>query len=234
MQYKKILLFGDSITEFAFNSRIPLKPETDEFTFGSALTNSYIRRMDVIPRGFSGYTSRWALKLLPRILKAEKNIALALVFFGTNDASLGGTQAVPLDEFEQNIQKMVEMLFHINSKVILIGPGFHDAEKWAKWGSKDGCGTRTTEANRKYNEKLMQVSEQLGTGMVNLYDGFVEAGESWKDLLSDGIHYSGKGYKMMYDKVMAEIEARFPELLPESLAIQALLWRDIAKDGHNV
>lgn len=51
MVYKKFLMFGDSITEFAFNSR-PSSGESpgDEFTLGAALTNVYTRKLAISQR----------------------------------------------------------------------------------------------------------------------------------------------------------------------------------------
>ena len=57
MDYEKFLLFGDSITEFAFNTR-PTEDGKDQYALGAALVNEYTRKMDILQRGFKGYTSR--------------------------------------------------------------------------------------------------------------------------------------------------------------------------------
>jgi lysophospholipase L1-like esterase len=38
-----------------------------------------------------------------------------------------------------------------------------------------------------------------------------------KDVLDDGVHLTGKGYRIWYDQLLAIIEADFPELKPEAL-----------------
>ena len=46
IQLDQITLFGDSITQQSFN------PAT--FGFGAVLSNAYVRKMDVVNRGYSG------------------------------------------------------------------------------------------------------------------------------------------------------------------------------------
>lgn len=60
------------------------------------LNQSYVfRKCDVVNRGLSGYNSRWAKILLPRLISSQNSagtdIAAVTVFFGANDCSLEGT-----------------------------------------------------------------------------------------------------------------------------------------------
>lgn len=52
------------------------------------------RKCDVVNRGLSGYNSRWAKIILPRLINchntADSNIAAVTVFFGANDCALEG------------------------------------------------------------------------------------------------------------------------------------------------
>ena len=58
-QYPQFLMFGDSITEF---STLTLQPH---------LQTLYVRRMDVLNRGFGGYTSQTGLDVLRKFLDAD-------------------------------------------------------------------------------------------------------------------------------------------------------------------
>lgn len=53
------------------------------------------RKCDVVNRGLSGYNSRWAKILLPRLIgcqsSADDSISAVTVFFGSNDCALEGT-----------------------------------------------------------------------------------------------------------------------------------------------
>lgn len=60
------------------------------------LNQSFVfRKCDVVNRGLSGYNSRWAKILLPRLISspnsADTEIAAVTLFFGANDCSLEGT-----------------------------------------------------------------------------------------------------------------------------------------------
>lgn len=70
-------------------------------------------------RGYSGYNTRWALKVLEKVFpatdKSESESPLAVtVFFGANDASLpdnySAFQHVPIDEYKHNLHFIVSFL----------------------------------------------------------------------------------------------------------------------------
>lgn len=63
-------------------------------------------------RGLSGYNTRWALKVLARVMEgaaaAGADPAALTIFFGANDASLPDQkqahQHVPLEEYQSNLR----------------------------------------------------------------------------------------------------------------------------------
>lgn len=99
---KKAVFFGDSITSHGYSVAI-----------NGWLCNFaewWVRRVDVINRGFSGYNSRWGLMIVGEIVVRE-NPDIVFVFFGANDAvdkAVG--QHVPLDEYRKNMQGIVEKI----------------------------------------------------------------------------------------------------------------------------
>ena len=54
---RQILLVGDSLTQRGYDSKKG---------WVSKLASSYVRRADVINRGYSGYNTRWVLDLMKR------------------------------------------------------------------------------------------------------------------------------------------------------------------------
>ena len=55
----------------------------------AGLAERYVRRADVLNRGYSGYNTRWALAALERTFAScGRKPMLVTVFFGANDASL--------------------------------------------------------------------------------------------------------------------------------------------------
>lgn len=104
--YPQFLLLGDSITEFS------------TLTLQAFLSTAYIRRLDVINRGLSGYTSVLGLSTLRRLLPLSPSsqhthipeIPVATIFFGANDAVLPGhPQHVPMQQY---ISAVVDMIHY--------------------------------------------------------------------------------------------------------------------------
>ena len=80
---------------------------------------AYTRRADVLNRGFSGYNTRHALEMIPRVFRTiqqdeQDRVLFCTVFLGANDSALKGErQHVPIDEFEQNIEKIVKDIRYV-------------------------------------------------------------------------------------------------------------------------
>ncbi|CCK68851.1 isoamyl acetate-hydrolyzing esterase KNAG_0B04160 [Huiozyma naganishii CBS 8797] len=230
LQYDKLLLFGDSITEFAFN------PE--QFSIGTALTNAYTRKLDVVQRGFSGYNSRWGVRILKKLLSSESgNIVMAVVFFGANDACLGGHQRVDVAEYVQNLQAMVRMLQDRRIKPIVVSPGLIDRGTWdASRQEEISAGyVRTNEQFKLYAESLVDWTQRENIPLVNLYKAFSEQKKhKCEDLLADGLHLSGDGYRIYYDELCRVIDEFYPELSASNLPYKLPYWRDVKEDGSNI
>lgn len=73
----------------------------------------------MVLRGYSGYNTRWALKVVDRVFPAAESGGAAAplavtVFFGANDACLpdryGAFQHVPVDEYKWNLHSIVASL----------------------------------------------------------------------------------------------------------------------------
>lgn len=238
LRYQKFLLFGDSIIEFAFNSR--LEDDKDKhFNFGASLVNAYTRKIDIVQRGLSGYNSRWALQVLPKILESERSedIALSLVFFGTNDSAHHGAQQVELPEFKQNSTKIIQMLKEKGIKPILVGPALHDSEKWVARPTQNAAQRvkRSVENHNLYSDALQEIAATETVPFVNLFEAFTRVGGTeWRSLLSDGIHFSGKGYEVFYNELLTRIREAYPEMAPENIPNKFCDWVDVKADGSNI
>lgn len=99
---KRVLFFGDSITQHGFN--------VDIRGWVSQLANWWTRRVDILNRGFSGYNSRWGRLIVDDIVIQEKP-DFVFVFFGANDAvDPLVLQHVPLNEYEENMREIVSKI----------------------------------------------------------------------------------------------------------------------------
>jgi lysophospholipase L1-like esterase len=231
LRYDKFLIFGDSITEFSYDP-LPQGSALTQFGFGGALQNTYTRRLDVIQRGLSGYNTDWALAILPKILEYEhteqSQIKIATIFFGTNDAVFQGMQKVEIPQYVDNMRKMIQLLQDRGIKVIVIGQGKHDKDNWNQRKPQDiekGI-LRSNEHAMEYNRALDSLAQELKVAYVDLYAGFEQYEGNWRDLLIDGVHFTGEGYKVMFQLVLDQIKKHYPEFLPENLTYKLPYWRN--------
>lgn len=76
----------------------------------------FLYQADIVVRGYSGYNTRWAVKVLDKVFPAMDEAApmAVTVFFGANDACLddryAAFQHVPLDEYKHNLRFIFSFL----------------------------------------------------------------------------------------------------------------------------
>ncbi|KAL1560308.1 GDSL esterase/lipase-like protein [Salvia divinorum] len=197
----KIYLFGDSITEGSFS----------DGGWGSSLANHFARKADVVLRGYSGYNTRWALKVIQKVFPAAGDAPLAVtVFFGANDAALpdrdSGFQHVPLDEYKQNLLAIVAYFKKQwpSARIILITPPPVDDNARLLYPfveKPSGRPERTNEAAGQYAKQCLDVAAECGLPAIPLCEKMQQLPD-WKPLLSDGLHLSQKGNKFVFDEVI--------------------------------
>ena len=101
----QIVLLGDSLTEFGFNY--------DGWV--ARVASDYTRRADVLVRGFQGHNTKEAwlkfIDFLPASETGQSTTLFVTIWLGANDAfSQGDERHVPVDEYRENLVKMVAHL----------------------------------------------------------------------------------------------------------------------------
>lgn len=246
----KILLFGDSITEMSYNQEFG-------FNLAPALQHEYFRKLQVVARGYGGYTTEHGRFIVRPTLDAEEAggsiIRLMTIFFGTNDASV---DAVTVERFTVNLRFIAEMGIGRQIPVIIVGPAL--INEYADVPDK------FTMRNLEYSNAASKVASELGVPFIDLWHAFLEStgwvdgdpipgkrgdksGRTLDDLLSDGVHFTGKGYKLWFDLLLQTIRERYPELRTEKLSttlphifdvdnsdLPASLWQDVKAERLEV
>lgn len=70
-----------------------------------------VRKCDVVNRGLSGYNTRWAKIVLPRVIpSAVSHIAAVTVFFGANDCALEGKHDITVVIFKYIVELSVPVV----------------------------------------------------------------------------------------------------------------------------
>ncbi|KAL0674184.1 hypothetical protein Bca4012_002165 [Brassica carinata] len=116
----QIVLFGSSIVQYSFING----------GWGATLADVYSRTADIILRGYGGWNSRYALKVLDQVFPKDAVVqpSLVIVYFGGNDSKAphpsGHGPHVPLSEFVENMRKIGEHLLSLSDKtrVIFLSP----------------------------------------------------------------------------------------------------------------
>lgn len=254
----QFLLLGDSITQQSFTPSLP-------FSFGAALSSAYVRKLDVVNRGLSGYNTSQALSLLPRLLPhpSQARLRFLIIFFGANDARLpdipnaGPDQSVPLKRYKANLVAILRhaaVRAHPNVRILLITPPPIDERRLhlsdrTKYPSlpKDML-RRTAENTARYARAVVEVGREQGVTVVDLWTAMItrcgwDASSSavaalpgamaaapnsiLESFLLDGLHFSGEGYRVLFDEVMAVISNKWPEQMPERLEMVVPAWDDV-------
>ncbi|OCT48300.1 Isoamyl acetate-hydrolyzing esterase 1 like protein [Cladophialophora carrionii] len=234
--YPQFILLGDSITQLS------------TLTLTARLAEWYSRRLDVINRGFSGYTAPMGHEVLQRFLPADSvpsqmvpRVRLMTIFFGANDACVPGhPQHVPLQRYISSLRDMIShpaLKLH-DTQVILITPPPVDEYQL---GGRD----RTAEHTAKYARAALQIGQDCGLPVLDLWTIFMRragwtegstdalAGskdaprsEVLGDLLIDGLHLTAKGYDVVFYELVKVIEQELPGQMPQRLPMVFPDWKD--------
>ncbi|RMZ82316.1 hypothetical protein DV738_g1720, partial [Chaetothyriales sp. CBS 135597] len=220
--YPQFILFGDSITQYSHSDLVP------------AVSEYYIRRLDVVNRGFSGYTAPMGLNILPRFfptlsslspstdsnsIDVAPHVRLMTVFFGANDACLPGQlQHVPLARYKQALGEIAnhEVLRLHGTKLIFITPPPVDEHQL-----EDGNKCRSAENTALYAAACREVVVSLGLPFVDLWSVFMTRA-GWKGPGSDG---------KLIGSLERERSSVLDELLSDGLHLTSLgyqlLWAEL-------
>lgn len=190
---KSIVLFGDSITQGSF--------QTDYAGWGGLLSNHLCRLTDVYNRGFSGYNSRWALQILPAVLESFNELFIVVIFFGANDSvAIDDVQHVPLDEYGNNIQSIIDKFRAHDSTVslIIVTPPAVDSVRWP---------TRSNIQVSEYADVVRSIARDKSVELVDLWQ--CPHCINLEDL-NDGLHLSMSGNLKVFNGVLKAINRIWP------------------------
>nr|XP_044993783.1 isoamyl acetate-hydrolyzing esterase 1 homolog isoform X2 [Jaculus jaculus] len=222
--WPRVVLFGDSITQFSFQ----------QGGWGAALADKLVRKCDVLNRGFSGYNTRWAKIILPRLIRKGcclENPVAVTIFFGANDSALkdeNPKQHIPLDEYAANLKSMVQYLQSADvpgDQVILITPPPLCETAWEKECIVQGCRlNRLNSVVGKYANACVQVAQDCGTDVLDLWTLMQKDNQDFSAYLSDGLHLSSKGNEFVFTHLWPLIDKKL-----SSLPLLLPYWRDVAE-----
>ncbi len=202
---KNILVFGASETygfwdpEGGWVTR--LRKFIDAENIQKHLTDSNFNL--IYNLGISDETSGDVLERFEAETKARfwgeaENIVIFAI--GDNDALFNNktrTNETPLDKFENNLKKLIEIAKNYYQKIIFIGSfptdGRVDPMPWLP-----DCSYKTEDI-KKYNEMVRLVCEVNKVEFIEIYQKYINQDHS--RFLADGIHPNSEGHEIIFEAV---------------------------------
>lgn len=192
------------------------------------LSDSLLRRCDVVARGFSGYNTRlWKTMCRELPLKSLEG-ELALLFLGANDASAENDhEFVPLDEYKENLADIVTYLKDQCGipQVLLIAPPPIDVSVMSPELAADG---RTEELTAQYAAACIEEAANLLVPVVDTHTLFQQQ-PNWESFLIDGLHFNRSGSEMFHTLVLPEVRSLIDGYMPSNMDPNDLILPDFSQ-----
>ncbi|OJA11941.1 hypothetical protein AZE42_06385 [Rhizopogon vesiculosus] len=194
-----IMLVGDSLTQFGWA----------QGGFAQLLADRYVRKLDVLNRGFSGYQTDWAIPVCEQIFAKQHEqhqapkVKLLTIWFGANDAAPAPfPQHVPRGRYKENLSHLIQILksptsayYSPETRIILITPPPVNTTQWIMPTSP-----RVFEITKTYAEAVKEVGEKENVPVADIwttiFDGAGRTEEGCAKYLSDGLHLNSNGYSV--------------------------------------
>lgn len=225
-----LFLFGDSITR----NSIKVSSQGESPGWSALLREEYADRVEVFVRGYNGYNTRWALRILPRLLTpltaptATLFVRAVLICFGANDAVRPiDAQHVPLDEYKRNLAKLVTFVRALPTSPlpILMTPPPISVSRQVTDERRNMDRTAT------YALACVETGRRLEVPVVDLHAAMLTRAESIDDgvesFVSDGLHLSDAGNHLVFELLKEVFAECVPEISPDSLSALCPDWKDI-------
>ncbi len=137
-------------------------------------------------------------EITPRIWKRKENDKYVLLIgIGGNDSRFVikvGNYQTKMDNFRENIIKVIDEVKYLVSEVIFVGLGPIDESKTQ---GIDGAIYYLNENIKLYNNEIKKLANENGIKFIDLYEELVNS-KYLDNLYKDGLHPNSKGYDLIY------------------------------------
>ncbi|XP_047943709.1 GDSL esterase/lipase CPRD49-like [Salvia hispanica] len=195
------VLFGSSIVQHSYSNG----------GWGAVLSDIYARKADIILRGYFGWNSRRAAKILDLVFPKDAPVqpSLIIVYFGGNDSmgphSSGLGPHVPLPEYIQNMRTIANHLKSLsdNTRIIFLScPPVNEVKLAESTSTYFSELVRTNELCRMYSEACIELCKEMDVKVVDLFTA-IQKRENWMETcFTDGVHLSEEGSKVVVEQIL--------------------------------
>ncbi|KAG2502626.1 hypothetical protein JM18_009519 [Phytophthora kernoviae] len=226
-----LFLVGDSLTENGV--------DPDKAGWAALLRNHFRRSADILPRGLSGYNTKWFIEFALPIINRELSSgvarpALITLWLGANDAALvdgpSGRQHVPIGVYTTNLIEIIRSLRASapRADILLITPPHVDDAARRK-RSKSERLDRSNSLAGDYARACVEVAKDVDVPVLDLHSWFNAMPPRERSLsLEDGLHLSAWGNRLMERLLRAKIAESFPELMARLHVQDIPDWRQLS------
>ncbi|KAJ2768366.1 isoamyl acetate-hydrolyzing esterase, partial [Coemansia nantahalensis] len=197
-KYDVLLAFGDSLTQFGFN------PARGGYLIH--LAHHFERRMDVVGRGFAGYNTADARRVVDLVLPRTQQSAgklwpqgrhntfpnqdgklqLCILFFGANDARLEGEGGhLPLEQYGDNLRYFVSLLrnpgsahYSPDTRILIITPPPIGDKMIERITAQGAQPQARNSVTGTYADMAISVAREHGIPHVDLYSAINDAAKT--------------------------------------------------------
>ncbi|KAL4572381.1 hypothetical protein LXL04_019155 [Taraxacum kok-saghyz] len=196
----QFVLFGSSIVQLGFY----------QDGWGSDLAHHYSRKADIFMRGYSGWNSRQALRVVEQVFPKDDPVkpSLVIVYFGGNDSVLpdpnGESSHVPLPEYVENMKKIATHLQSLSEDIRLI---FLTAPPVNEEQMKEDLGivNRKNALCKIYSHACLTLCDEMNIKAIDLFT-LIQKRDDWLTTsFTDGIHFTPVASAVVANEIRQEI-----------------------------
>ena len=184
----KIAVFGDSIS-----THIEMEVMTQTLLTEAGIS-AQVERFAV-----AGEDTNAATKRLASVVDSQADYYY--IFFGANDAAVH--RQISPSQFADNLTTFVTALGA--GKTTILTPSYVSETAIAKTQKMLG---RTNAGFVPYVEIAKQVAKQTGAGLINLNQAMLASPNPNDLIVSDGVHFTTKGYQLITSLIAADVRTR--------------------------
>ena len=216
----KILLIGDSITQSSMQVK-------DNLGWGCYLNDYYSSKADIIVRAKKAHTTSSILPYIYQIFDCNSehyinNVDVVILTLGSNDATDHNIkkwgQYTSLEDYEKNINIMIDLFLSNNVKqILLVTPPQMHTESWNKYTAKKynfEPNIKTRELTKQYADKIKYIinnRKENNLYLIDLWD------KTWGyTAFTDGLHLSKEGNKLFFNNLKSVLDS-ISEINPKNL-----------------
>jgi lysophospholipase L1-like esterase len=204
----RVLIFGDSITQ-GFDDPDGGWVEHLKRDYLQQKTNG-IDALEIFNLGISGDTSADVLRRIENEISVRRwpnDPVMTILAIGVNDsADKRGQRLGPLDEYEVNIKKLLNVMTKMSDQQLIVGltPCVDSLLDPAAWSENDF--RASNQRVRDYEQALLAIVNEHNLQFVPIWEKFMNE-PSWEGMLPDGLHPNTAGHNLIYKEVKKVLDS---------------------------